>query len=84
MRDWMLRFNADDSELNVMQNVWQFMRDYWLPNRAFTGNDDIVGLCSFHWKRLIEMPWRVGPDQRDWVSPLKSGRPDNSCTMTLS
>jgi hypothetical protein len=84
MRDWVLRFNADDPELNVMENVWQFMRDDWLPRWAFTGNDGIVSLCCFHWKGRIEMPWRVGPDQRDWVSPLKSGWPNNSCTMTLS
>jgi len=27
------------------------MRD----NRAFTDDDDIVGLCCFYWNRLIEM-----------------------------
>ena len=43
-------------ELNVMENVWQFMRDNWLSNRVFRDHDDIVGLCCFYWNRLIEMP----------------------------
>lgn len=55
-------------ELNVMENVWQFMRDNWLSNRVFTGHDDIVGLCCFYWNWLIEMPWRImSIGLRDWA-----------------
>jgi len=55
-------------ELNVMENVWQFMRDNWLSNRVFTGHDDIVGHCCFYWNRLIEMPWRImSIGLRDWT-----------------
>ena len=55
-------------ELNVMENVWQFMRDNWLSNRVFTGHDDIVGLSCFYWNRRIEMPWRImSIGMRDWA-----------------
>jgi len=55
-------------ELNVMENVWQFMRDNWLSNRVFTGHNDIVGLCCFYWNRLIEMPWRImSIGMHDWA-----------------
>jgi hypothetical protein len=29
-------------ELNVMENIWRFMRDNWLSNRVFRDHDDIV------------------------------------------
>jgi len=55
-------------ELNVMEKVWQFMRDNWLSNRVFRDHDDIVGLCCFYWNRLIEMPWRImSIGMRDWA-----------------
>ena len=55
----LLPLPAKCPELNVMENVWQFMRDNGLLNRVFTGHDDIVGLCCFYWRRLTEMPWRI-------------------------
>jgi hypothetical protein len=59
---------AQCPELNVMENVWQFMRDNWLSNRVFTGHNDIVGLCCFYWNRLIEMPWRImSIGMHDWA-----------------
>jgi hypothetical protein len=46
-------------ELNVMENVWQFMRDNWLSNRVFRDHDDIVHHYCHHWNRLIGQPWRI-------------------------
>ena len=51
-------------ELNVMENVLQFMRDNWLSNRVFQDYDDIVGHCCHHWNcfawnRLVDQPWRI-------------------------
>ena len=55
-------------ELNVMENVWQFMRDNWLSNRVFQGHDDIVEHCCRHWKRLIDQPWRImSIGLREWA-----------------
>ena len=46
-------------ELNVRENVWQFMRDNWLSNRIFTACDDIVAHCCEAWNTLIAQPWRI-------------------------
>jgi transposase len=55
-------------ELNVMENVWQFMRDNWLSNRVFQNHDDIVDHCCHHWNRLIDQPWRImSIGLRDWT-----------------
>ncbi len=54
--------------LNVMENVWQFMRDNWLSNRIFTGDDDIERHRCFYWSRLIKQPWRImSIGLRDWA-----------------
>jgi transposase len=55
-------------ELNVMENVWQFMRDNWLSNRVFRDHDEIVDHCCHHWNRLTEQPWRImSIGLRDWA-----------------
>jgi transposase len=46
-------------ELNVMENVWQFMRDNWLSNRIFHDHDDIVAHCCHAWNTLADQPWRI-------------------------
>ena len=46
-------------ELNVMEDVWQFMRDNWLSNHVFPCHDAIVDLCCDAWRRLTEQPWRI-------------------------
>jgi hypothetical protein len=46
-------------ELNVMENVWQFMRDNWLSNRIFRDHHDTVDHCCHHWNRLVAQPWRI-------------------------
>jgi transposase len=55
-------------ELNVMENVWQFMRDNWLSNRIFATYDDIVAHCCEAWNKLIDQPWRIiSIGMRDWT-----------------
>jgi transposase len=34
-------------ELNPVENIWQFMRDNWLSNRAFKSYDDILHHCCY-------------------------------------
>jgi hypothetical protein len=46
-------------ELNVMENIWRFMRDNWPSNRVFSDHDDIVDHCCHAWNRLISQPWRI-------------------------
>jgi transposase len=55
-------------ELNVMENIWQFMRDNWLSNRVFRDHDDIVDHCCHAWNRLISQAWRImSIGLRHWV-----------------
>ena len=55
-------------ELNVMENVWQFMRDKGLSNRIFGDHDNIVSHCCHHWNRLTAQPWLImSIGLRDWV-----------------
>ena len=56
-------------ELNVMENIWQFMRDNWLSNRIFAGYEDIVAHCCEAWNTLIDQPWRIiSIGMRDWAN----------------
>jgi transposase len=50
---------AKSSELNPVENVWQFMRDNWLSNRIFTSYDNIVDHCCQAWNKLVDQPWRI-------------------------
>ncbi len=53
--------------LNVMENVWQFMRDNWLSNRISKTYDDIVAQCCEAWSRPIDQPWRIiSIGMRNW------------------
>jgi transposase len=55
-------------ELNVMENVWQFMRGNWLSNRVFATYDDIVAHCCEAWNKLIDQPWCIiSIGMRDWI-----------------
>jgi transposase len=55
-------------ELNPVENVWQFMRDNWLPNRIFTSYDNIVDHCCEAWNKRIDQPNRIMTiDRRPWA-----------------
>ena len=36
-------------ELNPQENIWQFMRQNWLSNRAFKSFTDIIDHCCYAW-----------------------------------
>lgn len=51
-----------------VENVWQFMRAYWLSNRVFK-DDDIVDHCCRALKSLIDQPWKImSIGLRDWTN----------------
>ena len=55
-------------EVNIMGNVWQFMRDDRLSSRVFRDHHDIVGHCCHHWNRLADQPWPIMPIRpREWA-----------------
>ena len=42
-------------ELNVMENIWPFMRDNSLSNTVFRDRRDILDCCH-HWNSLVDQP----------------------------
>ena len=50
---------AKAPELNLVENVWQFMRENWLSNRVFTSYADILDHCCAAWNKLTDQPWRI-------------------------
>jgi transposase len=59
---------AKRPELNPVENIWQFMRDNWLSNRAFTSYDNIIDHCCEAWTKLVDQPWRImSIGRRTWA-----------------
>jgi len=46
-------------ELNVQENVWQFMRDNWLSNHVFDDTDALLDYCCDAWNKLEARPWVI-------------------------
>lgn len=46
-------------ELNLVENIWQFLRDNWLSNRIFKSYDDLVDHCCEAWNKLVDQPWHI-------------------------
>jgi len=66
---------AGPTELNPVENIWQFMRDNWLSNRIFKSYDDILDHCCFAWNKLIDMPWKIMSNgTREWAYRSQSTR----------
>jgi len=47
------------SELNPVENIWQYMRQNWLSNRVFPTYDAILDAGCQAWNRLIDDPERI-------------------------
>ena len=55
-------------ELNLVENIGQFMRDNWLPNRIFGSCTEIVDHCCDAWNKLIDQPDRIKSiGRRQWA-----------------
>nr|WP_272209595.1 IS630 family transposase [Marinicella sp. W31]MDC2875410.1 IS630 family transposase [Marinicella sp. W31] len=55
-------------ELNPVENIWQFMRNNWLSNRAFKSYEDIVDHCCYACRTLQDRPWNImSIGRRKWA-----------------
>lgn len=55
-------------ELNPVENVWQYMRQTWLSNRAFSDYDKIIEACCQAWNSLVQKPWKImSIGLREWA-----------------
>jgi hypothetical protein len=59
---------AKAPELNLVENVRQFMRENWISNRVFTSYTAILDHCCDAGNKLVEQPWTtMSIGLRDWV-----------------
>jgi len=62
-------------ELNPIENVWQYMRQYWLSNCIFNTHHDIVDHCAEAWIKLVNRPWTImSIGLREWAHRITSKR----------
>ena len=55
-------------ELNAQENVWQFIRNNWLSNRAFDSTTALLDHCCDPWNKLEAQPWTImSIGLRDWA-----------------
>lgn len=55
-------------ELNPAEQVWQFLKQYFLSNRIFKDWDDIVNACVKAWNTFISVPSRIKSlCSREWA-----------------
>jgi len=55
----LLALPSKASELNPVENVWQFLREKWLYNRVFKSDEEIIALSCDAWNNLIDRPWTI-------------------------
>ena len=56
------------SELNPVENVWQYLRQNWLSNTVFENYDAIVDAACNAWPNLTADPERITSiGMRDWA-----------------
>ncbi len=55
-------------ELNPVETIWLYLRQNWLPTRAFDAYEEIVEAACDAWNKLLARPGtitRIG--RRDWA-----------------
>ena len=46
-------------ELNPVENVWEYLREFQLSNRVYDSYNTIVDACCAAWNALIALPDRI-------------------------
>ncbi len=68
MRSHLTETPLQGTQLNPVENIWQFMRDNWLSNRVFRSYDEMVNLSCEAWNKLIDQPWKImSIGRREWA-----------------
>src|SRR3979411_1321830 len=59
------------TELNPVENVWEFLRANFLSHRVWDTYEAILDACQNAWNKLIEMPERIASlTRRTWAKPV--------------
>ena len=55
-------------ELNLVENIWQYLRQNWLSNRVFDTYEDIIDPACDAWRKLIAQPGTITSiGSREWA-----------------
>ena len=55
-------------ELNPVENIWQYLRANWLPNRVFENYHEIIEAICDAWQKLIAKPETITSiGMRQWA-----------------
>jgi hypothetical protein len=60
-------------ELNPQENIWQFLRQNYLPNRIYDTYEALVDACREAWNDLIATPGRItsmASISREWAKAV--------------
>jgi hypothetical protein len=50
---------AKAPELNLVENIWRFMREDWIPDRVFPSYKEVPDHCCDAWNKLTDQPWTI-------------------------
>jgi hypothetical protein len=64
-------------ELNLVENIWQYLRQNWLSNTVFENYDAIIDAACAAWRKFIAQPETIG----EGLSLLEKGL---GCTLPES
>ena len=68
-----LKLPPTSPELNLIEQVWSWLRQHHLANRCFSGYDDIVEACSIAWIDFVSDVKRVTKMcSQDWLEVGKT------------
>lgn len=59
-------------KLNPVENVWQYLRQNWLSNRAFDSYDAIIDAACEAWHKLIATPETITSNWNAGVGACRS------------
>ncbi len=55
-------------ELNLVENIWQYLHQTHLSNRVFDSYDAIIDAACDAWNQLIDKPWKImSIGMREWA-----------------
>lgn len=64
----LLHLPSYSPELNPVEQVWHFLKQYFLSNRVFKDWDDIANACVKAWNTFVNEPLRIKSlCSRDWA-----------------
>jgi transposase len=60
-------------DLNLVENIWEFLRGNDLSNRVYASYEAIVDACCVAWNKLIAAPERIRSiATREWAKTVTS------------